>query len=385
MKLSFGVVEVVSKAINWGALPLVALLVGPEKYGSAVLIFAFITIYSSLIMFGQGRSILKHYDNADSWVVGPVAIIISIAAVVMLLSAIALGVDQPWLIILVSTLVAIHTLIGLKLRVLQDTKRYLQLRLSYVVVRFLLALWSLYAFESLVYYLVAEFLAVAISLLALNKLVMETGKEIIVTSATNIMPIASMGLPLFLQALSGLIVSNVDKVVLARYLGSAELGQYAYLFAVASSFAFVNAYYAIKFEVLIYRSSGASDAIMHADNFLKGCFSGALMAAPVLMGFYYVSTIFNNQIRFQPMLFIVVFLGQLFLAVSLRGSYLLTYKEKNGIILLVGVIAALVNVVGNFLIVPRYGLAGAAIISLLSFFVLAVLMNGFAKVAAENA
>ena len=76
IKLTFGITEVICKAINWITLPLIAFIVSSDRYGSAVLIYAYITIFSTLMLFGQGRSILKYYRSGQEWITSVVVVIL---------------------------------------------------------------------------------------------------------------------------------------------------------------------------------------------------------------------------------------------------------------------------------------------------------------------
>lgn len=384
---NFGTVEVISKAANWGTLPLIAIFTEPAKYGQAVLIYAFITIYSTLIMFGQGRSILKFYNVKEGqWVVSGVSILMIFSAMLMLASTFFISVgSDPALLIAVSLLLAVYGLLSLKVRALDDFKLFALLRLPYVLFRLAFAFTVLVFIGDITLYIYAELLAVVCAFIVSHGLVRSTAKEVKSISVNQVNILIGVGFPLFLNGLSTLVISNVDKILLSKYWGAAIVGQYAFLFALTSSITFIYAFFAIKYELLIYRSKDIVEAKLYANKFAKRSLLCGLAFLPICLLVYFISTVLNNKIDFNLSLFGILFIGQLFYGVSLKFSYTLTFLNKNLYILISGVASAVLNILGNFYFLPSYGLLAAASVSSLSFFVMAVLMAVFCQLKHEYA
>lgn len=378
---NFGAIEVVSKAANWGALPLVAIFTDPSKYGQAVLVYAFITIYSSLIMFGQGRSLLKYYNTQDSkWVIPVVGCLTLFSALIMLASALLLNINNPFFIIAISFLLAIYGLLALKIRVLNDIKLFSLLRLPYVLLRLVLVFIALVFLDDIIFYIYAELLAVTLAFLVSFVTVKSTFKEVQHgINLKNISLLAGVGFPLFLNGLSTLIIANVDKILIGKYWNAAMVGQYAFLYALTSSITFIYAYFAIKYEVMIYRSKNIVEAQGYANQFSKKSLVFGFLFLPMLLFVYYLSSVLNVKIKTDFYSFSILFMGQIFYGISLRFSYVLTFLNKNSYILIAGVLSALFNVIGNFYFLPSYGLLASALVSASSFFIMALLMAIFCQ------
>jgi O-antigen/teichoic acid export membrane protein len=364
-----------------GALPLVAIFTDPSKYGQAVLIYAFITIYSSLIMFGQGRSVLKYYNARDGqWVIPVVGCLTLFAAVLMSISTIFVHMNHPFYIMSISLLLAIYGLLALKIRVLDDIKLFALLRLPYVLLRLIFVFIALVFFDNIVFYIYAELFVVIFAFLISHILVKSTLKETKHgVNLKNISLLVGVGFPLFLNGLSTLVISNIDKILIGKYWSAAMVGQYAFIYALTSSITFIYAYFAIKYELLIYKSQDVVEAKKYANQFANKSLVAGVAFLPILVLFYYVSSILNVKIKMDFYSFGILFVGQVLYGVSLRFSYILTFLNNNIYILVSGLLAALFNVVANFYFLPDYGLLAAALVSSLSFFVMAVLMAVFCQ------
>ena len=91
-----------------------------------------------------------------------------------------------------------------------------------------------------------------------------------------------------------------------------------------------------------------------------------------------VDYILPEQYAQVPYLVVACMVYPLLYALSEATKVGIGIKRKTGYSMLAAVIAALVNVVGNYMLVPAYGAAGAAISTAVAFYVFFVLRTEFA-------
>lgn len=372
---NFGAIEVICKGVNWITLPLVAFLVPPERYGAVVLSYTIITVVSTLVLFGQGRSILKFYDKKENWITTSTTIILGISAASFLGTAYIFEIENPALITLISFLLATHAALSLKLRTIHEKEEYLILRFSHTMLRLTLVPAIVVISPSITHYLAAEAAAIIGSLALSRKTLISTISEIRKIPPENFIRTAKMGAPLFLQAMCSLAIANLDKIIIAQKIGEAALGQYAFIFSMASSLAFINAYYSMQHEAEIYKSPNFECAKEKASIFSKKLILANLAVSPFLFAAYLATPFLSDNIQSAPSTFLVILASQIMAGAALRGSYLSTYKEETGTILVVSIFCALTNTALNYLLIPNYGLNGAATASLASNCTLALLIN----------
>jgi O-antigen/teichoic acid export membrane protein len=184
---------------------------------------------------------------------------------------------------------------------------------------------------------------------------------------------------LALNSLNAVIFTNIDKLMLGYFIKAEFVGLYTAIFTVISGFIGVLGFYSVIFPVFV-RLKGEKLKMV----FKKTFHYLALIAFPITIGlaflFLPLLKIFYGQayvpLEYKSTLLLTsVFLSFLVLEGMLSGLYTVMFnaKERPKWPALVMVIAAIINIVLNFIFIyflikinPAYGLIGAAAATLIS-------------------
>lgn len=204
--------------------------------------------------------------------------------------------------------------------------------------------------------------------IALNKVSGELAKNLI-----------KFGWPLLITELSYLLLSYADRYMIVAYKGEGELGLYSVGYNMASYISdivmFSLSYAVIPIYVGIYEKEGKEKT----EEFLKRCLHYLLIAIiPMLFGYIAISedlftTLASKKYAAAAIFSPIILLGSLFLGMNNIFNAGLYLKKKSMSILLIMLSALMTNIVMNLVLIPAYGIMGAAIATLVACIVLAAL------------
>lgn len=180
------------------------------------------------------------------------------------------------------------------------------------------------------------------------------------------------GAPLLFTEIAYLLLSYADRYMLVAWHGESALGMYSvgYNLAMylANLFTFALAYTVIPVYVEVYEKDGRKKT----EEFLQKSLYYLLIAIlPVCFGYYAIahdlfvflaSEKYAAAATFSPIILVGTFImdmNNIFNA----GLYL---KKKSLTILYIMLTAVVINIILNFFLLPRFGIMGAAIATLLS-------------------
>jgi O-antigen/teichoic acid export membrane protein len=188
----------------------------------------------------------------------------------------------------------------------------------------------------------------------------------------------AFGAPLIGTEVASVVLSMGDRYVIQHVLGVEALGVYAASYNLCDYVKLVLlvsiAAAVLPMILRIWEGQGAAAARAFLERFFNVYF---LIAIPAVVGIAAVapellSVLASSKYRAGAELMHVLMLGMAFEAVVVACSAGLYVGKKSTTILFLGGSAALLNIVLNVLLVPRYGLHGAAWATLASFAALAV-------------
>lgn len=183
----------------------------------------------------------------------------------------------------------------------------------------------------------------------------------------------NFGVPIVPGAISAWVVASSDRYVIGYFLGAASVGVYSagynighIPFMITQVLAFVLPPALSK----LYDEGRMTEVKTHLSYSLKYLlavaipfvFGAAILAEPVLRIFS-TAEIASEGYLVVPL----VALSALFFACSLPTSRILVLVKKTKIIGVIWIICALVNLGLNILVVPRWGILGAAVTTLIAY------------------
>jgi O-antigen/teichoic acid export membrane protein len=181
--------------------------------------------------------------------------------------------------------------------------------------------------------------------------------------------------PLILSGIIGMIYLRIDQIMLGQMVGEHELGIYSAAVRLAEAWYFVPmAVFASVFpRVVEAKALGEEHFYKRLQEFYNlMALMGYLVAVPVtLLAGRIINIIFGSAYSMAgPMLGVLIWAG-LFVNLGVARSSFLMSMNMTMVHLMTMVFGAVVNVVLNLLLIPKYGGMGAVIASLFSYWVAA--------------
>lgn len=186
--------------------------------------------------------------------------------------------------------------------------------------------------------------------------------------------IVSVSLPMFMTATMTFVISETGVIMLGMFRSEAEVGYYSIAVRLATLTAFVlgaiNSMAAPKFSELYY-SNKLDELFYVAKKSTKLIFWST---TPILVGFVLFGKLFLNIVYgpdftvAYPALLIVV-LGQFVNSISGSTGIFMNMTGKESVFRNIVFVAALTNIILNFLLVPKMGINGAALSAMVSLMI----------------
>lgn len=191
------------------------------------------------------------------------------------------------------------------------------------------------------------------------------------------------GIPLLLTEVSYLLLTYADRYMIAAYMGEGALGLYSVGYNLASYagdiIMFSLSYAVVPIYVGLYQKSGRDET----EKFLARCMNYLLIA--VIPIFFIYSSVsrdlfvalasikYEDAARFSP----IILLGSFFMGANSIFNAGLYLKKKSATILGIMLFALISNIVANVLLLPAYGVTGAAVATLISCVIASLLTMAF--------
>jgi O-antigen/teichoic acid export membrane protein len=181
--------------------------------------------------------------------------------------------------------------------------------------------------------------------------------------------------PLILSEIVIMIYMRADKILLGDMAGNTELGIYSAATLVAEAFYFIPTVVCSSVFPALVRSERESEELFHERlQYIYNLMAllGYAVALPVTFLAVWAMPFMFGAVysKAGPMLVGLVWAG-LFINLNTARSYYLTAVNWTRLHLVTDILCAVVNVLLNILLIPRYGGMGAVIASLVSYWFLA--------------
>ena len=190
----------------------------------------------------------------------------------------------------------------------------------------------------------------------------------------------SYGLPLMPSYLSGIILSQFDRVMLGSYLGNSDAGQYSFAYNISMLLTMVmNALY-YSWEPKYYEYMNSQDYESHdMDTYrllgLLSVFTCFLILFADWIGYILGSHAFHESLYLIP----IIVLGQFMLVLTPIYKRHISFVRKTIYTALATMVAGICNVFLNSWLIPVYGSVAAGYTTLASYTIMFILIFLIAK------
>ena len=200
---------------------------------------------------------------------------------------------------------------------------------------------------------------------------------------TTIKPYLAFGLPMLPSYLFGWIINSSDRYVIGYFMDSAFVGVYSAAYAIGGIILmFMGPISIVLYPTILklWELDKIEEVKTHLQYSLKyylmlaipATFGLSVLAKPLLV------SLTTSQFEYGSVLIPIIAVSSIFSSFYSINMYILATAKKTKIIAALLGITAIVNIVLNIIVVPLIGILGAAISTLISFFILSFLMYYFA-------
>lgn len=187
--------------------------------------------------------------------------------------------------------------------------------------------------------------------------------------------------PFIISGLSIVLYMRIDQIMIKNYLGDAELGIYAAVLPLAVIWQFIPMTLSVSLAPMVAQSKSQGDEYFYKTlGYVFRVFAilGWLVCIPVaILSHLVVDILFGDAyIRGAIVLSVIVFTN-LFINMGVAQSLWIVNEGKSKISLYKTIMGAITCIISNVILIPLYGIIGAAISAVLSQMISTTLSNVF--------
>lgn len=375
----FGIalIEAFSRGLNWIAFLLAGLLLPAEQFGVYAVVVATLLLFSAIFVTGQDRVILRYLGTKANTTEASVIITCvgslffsGILYWLASLNLISMPVS-PFVMLVWMFLTAQMTLLVSVARSTEDKRSYLTLRTFYLIFKLcglIIIVNTSQLASDLVYYECFLTLVFTILGFALIRKSIRFKCKI-----DDIKHASKFGFPFILHVAAGASLGQIDKLMLASNTSSEQIAQYTFLNTIAGSVFFIYAILNVKWETVIYKTTPRSDAETLMSSLTKYCLLSAAIVLIILnlalpFGLSVISKAHLFDASVLAVLSVAYFVYPFYLQANIRFSW----GEKPQAVPLITLVVACINIMLNLVLIPRFGILGAAASTLIAYLALSI-------------
>lgn len=187
--------------------------------------------------------------------------------------------------------------------------------------------------------------------------------------------------PFILSGLSIIVYMRIDQIMIKEMLGDVDLGVYAAVLPLATLWTFIPMTLSVSLAPMVARAKQDSEQAYW--NCLGGIFRGFallgwLVCIPVaLFSSFVVQMLFGIEYAHGSQVLSIVIFTNLFINMGVAQSLWILNEGKSKLSLYKTLLGALVCIFANLMLIPVFGITGAAISALLAQFSSTILANVF--------
>lgn len=389
----YGLGDLVRKLVGFLLIPIYTRFMSPGDYGILQLSLVFVAFFQILYSFGMTTAFFRYYlDTSDPaarkkvfsttfWSIAAVDIVLSLLMMTKseTISSFLFGEPgQTTVVFLILLVLVVETIVQVPLLLLRALDRS-RTFLTFIIIQLITALAVNYLLVAVlgmgpVGAMLANLIASGF-LLALTMPIV-IGNIDLDFSREHFKSLLRFGLPFVPSTISMMVMNISDQYLIRYFRGLEETGLYAlnYKFGMALNLFITGFRYA--WVPFIFRVSGEPDSgrlYARAYEVLTVLLSAIFFLICAFLPEMYALLVDRSYFAGMGIVPLVAFSYVLFglHTIFLAGIYL---EDETSFIAKAGVAAAASNVVLNFLLIPRFGMWGAAGTTLVSFALLIVLI-----------
>ena len=397
--LIYGIGYIFPRLVTFLLLPFYTNILTKSDYGIITQGMVFAGILKILYKYGTDSALIRFYDNAESpqskrtvfstlfWSVTVTSLVLSVVVLLFRGSLAALLFDdsqRTTLILLLTGIIVFDTLDILPrtlLRIHEKPVYYSTINLVNVIVTFALnivfiAYLSMGAAGAFLANLIASG---SLLLFLLPAMARDLGLTL---SWPRWKELMAFGLPLIQVGLAGMVMELIDRPILKEMTNLATVGLYGagyklgiFMMLVMAAFNFAWQ----PFFVKVGRQEDGPRIFATIFTYFMFIVCGLFIFLTLLLKYIVTTPVFGFTLIGKDFLPAITIVPIVFAAYIFYGAYLnflpgVYLKKKSGRLALYTTIGAIVNIAGNLLLIPVWGIQGAALATMIGYLVMAGLL-----------
>lgn len=182
-----------------------------------------------------------------------------------------------------------------------------------------------------------------------------------------------------LSGISIIVYMRIDQIMIKEIMGIKELGVYAAVLPIATSWQFITMTLNISLQPFVARKKAESEVaywIILQKIFQAYSLIGWLICIPIaFLSEYIILFLYGEEYRKGAEVLSIYIFAIIFINMGIAQNIWIINERRGKILFINTLIGAAVCVLGNFMLIPRYGINGAAISAVFAQIFSTVLMN----------
>ena len=386
-----------SKVLSFLLIPLYTSILSTEEYGIYDIIVTTVTLLTPFLTLVISEAVLRFaidndYDNRYVFTIGITlvalgsGVLILLSPVFSLVSSIAQY--RAWIIIFFFVM-NLHTVLIQFLKGINKVTQYsimgvistittLSLNIYFLVVRnygiigYLLAATMSHLFVSILIIIRNKLWKYVLNPLSIPN---EIYKEML-----------RFSVPMIPNSISWWVSDSSDKYVILWFLSSAEVGLYSIAYKIPTLLTMVMSLFISAFQISIFDEFKKKDGNKFFETVYTSVMMTLLLAASVLIfaSKYLAVVLYKNGFYSAWMVGCILIFAFVFNSLSSLIGTIYTAAKKTSVLFYSTLVAACVNITLNIVLIPDYGLYGAAFATLVSYICVWLIRAILAKKQMEN-
>ena len=383
--LSYGFIEGIAKGLNKLILLLLPFFLLTEDFGKIGLIIGLETLLPFITLLGFERVVLRFYQKLNQFSDFKKTIFSTILFTHFILLIIVVlfylfGINEVFglslfpdvfLLILLIFLQGRNQIILNIYRVEENHKKYFKSRLLLQVLKFIIILSLVYYTKSYIGYLIGGIIvALFINIFHNIKISDESFNK------ATFLQFFMFSWPFIFHGISGNLLGNADRFIIEKYLTINDVGLYTFAYSFGSMIIFAYVGVSVYMEPQLYKSENLNSFNSKISSFLLYAFSMGLITLFVInvctdfiLPHFYKN--YNQVLHYIPLIGLSYILYPFYLS----SNYRLIYTQQTKKIAVLSIISSVINILLNFILIPKFGIYAAVLVTLYSYMIQAILFT----------
>lgn len=368
----------------------IARYLNPENYGKLNYIIAFVSVFVPFVQLGMFSILVREVINLPNKKYNILGTAFSLSLIFAIITSIVLNIVNYYYNDNIKYLISIYSLI-LIFKSFDNIDYYFQSQnkakwssipkiLVYVilVILKLILVYYEYSFEYFVYANIIEVILIA-TLLFINFKLNTTSSFFYFDKIISIRLLKSAW-PMVISSLSIILFMRIDQLMIVKYLSMEDMGIYSAVTKLYEGYAAIVYTVSVSLLPLILKSKkDENDYLKKLSQIISILFYGCLIITIVvfILDDVILKFIYGEKYLKGNHVLVIMFLTSCFSALNSISNRYFTSENMEKKIMKRTIISLLINVFLNLILIPKFGIEGAAFTTLFSMIIGSYILDYF--------